>query len=224
MKKIFIVFYLLLNSLLISAEDIHISAAASLKEFMEKNIREYNKIYPNIHIHLNTGGSGTLKRQIEQGADVDIVFLANQEYINILKKENLIYNSEIILKNRLALIKNKKVKNNQTKYSLAIGNPNYVPAGKYAEESLKKSPLNFKYNKILAKDVRAVLNYVELGEADYGIVYLSDTKYLKNSILVSIFPDNTHTPIVYPIAIVKDTTHIKTCNNFIKFLRGKKWN
>lgn len=224
MKKIVIVFYFILNSLFVSAEDIYISAAASLKEFMEKNINEYNKKYPNIHIHLNTGGSGTLKRQVEQGANIDIIFLANQEYMNILKKEDLIYNSEVILKNRLALIKNKRVKNNQNKYILAIGNPNYVPAGKYAEESLKKAPLNFKYNKVFSKDVRAVLNYVELGEADYGIVYLSDTKYLKNSILVSIFPDNTHTPIVYPIAITKNSKHIESCRNFINFLRGKIWN
>lgn len=219
MKFFILTLFLILNTLTLT-ETITISAAASLKEYLEKNIKIYQNTH-NIKFNLNLGGSGTLKKQLEQGAPIDIIFLANKSYIEDLKKNNYIHHTKDILKNKLVLIENSHVpKNNIT---MAIGNPNFVPAGKYASEALKNTSLNFKYSLIHTKDVRSVLNYVELGEVNYGIVYLTDTKLLKNSKIIKTFSDSSHSPIIYSIGVSKDSKLTKESLNFINFLKGKSW-
>ncbi|MGL5279819.1 MAG: molybdate ABC transporter substrate-binding protein [Cetobacterium sp.] len=218
MKNIIFIFIILFQSIL--SKEILISGAASLKEYLEKNIQEYKAIDPELNISLNLGGSGTLKRQLEQGGDVDIIFLANRDYMIDLKNSNHIYNEEVILKNSLVLIKNSNTSSNSG--VLAIGDPKYVPAGQYATEVLNNLPLK-DYSLVYGKDVRSVLSYVELGEADFGIIYLTDTKLLKNSKIVEIFPKKLHKPIEYSIGISKTTKNKEDAEKFLKFLRGKGW-
>ncbi|WP_432204871.1 molybdate ABC transporter substrate-binding protein [Cetobacterium somerae] len=220
MYKVILIFFILIQS--IFSKEILISGAASLKEYLEKNINEYKKINPDLNISLNLGGSGTLKRQLEQGGNVDIIFLANREYMIDLKENNYIYNEDIILENSLALIKNKKSTLDKN-IILAIGDPKYVPAGQYSIEVLNSLPLK-DYSLVYGKDVRSVLSYVELGEADYGIVYLTDTKILKNSEVIQVFSKTLHKPIEYSIGISKDSKNKKEAEDFINFLKGKDWN
>ncbi|MGL5377358.1 MAG: molybdate ABC transporter substrate-binding protein [Cetobacterium sp.] len=201
------------------SNEILISGASSLKEYLEKNILLYKKTNPELDIILNLGGSGTLKRQLERGGDVDIIFLANRNYMIDLKNNNYIFDEHVILKNSLALIKN----NNSDGNILAIGDPKYVPAGIYASEVLSSLALN-KYSLVYGKDVRNVLSYVELGEADFGIVYKTDTKLLKNSTVVEIFNEKYHTPIEYSIGVSKSTKNKIDAENFIKFLKEHDWN
>lgn len=208
-------------SVLSFSKEITISAAASLKEFVQKNITEYKKIDPDLNIVLNTGSSGMLKKQVENGAPVDIIFLANRGYMKELKNNNIIFDETPILKNRLVLIKNRFNKNKDT--LLAIGNPKFVPAGKYATEVLKNKKLNFEYKTIFCKDVRAVLTYVDSGACDYGIVYKTDADLSKNSEIIEIFDENLHTPIEYSIGIVKNTNNHTDSLKFLNFLKGKKW-
>ncbi|MGL4999205.1 MAG: molybdate ABC transporter substrate-binding protein [Cetobacterium sp.] len=203
------------------SKDILISGAASLKEYLEKNIKEYKNINPTLNIFLNLGGSGTLKKQLERGGDVDIIFLANRKYMIDLKNNKYILNEEVVLENSLALIENKN--SNKSNPILAIGDPKYVPAGSYATEVLKNNSLN-NYSLVYGKDVRSVLSYVELGEADLGIVYLTDTRFLKNSKVIQIFDKNLHTPIEYSIGISSSSKNKEEAKNFIKFLKGKNWN
>ncbi|MEG2486525.1 MAG: molybdate ABC transporter substrate-binding protein [Cetobacterium sp.] len=219
MKKIVILFVLLVQSLL--ATDILISGAASLKEYLNKNTLEYEKQNPDINFILNLGGSGTLKNQVEQGAPVDIVFLADRDMMIDLKNKKIILDEFPILENRLVLIRNMHNKN--SKVTLATGDPKYVPAGRYAEQALKKEPLDMNHSLIYLKDVRSVLNYVELGEVDYGIVYLTDTKLLKNSKIVKIFDRSTHDSIEYSIGVITDSENKNECIKFLNFLKGKNW-
>lgn len=218
MKNIIFIFIILFQS--IFSKEILVSGAASLKEYLEKNIQEYKAIDPELTISLNLGGSGTLKRQLEQGGDVDIIFLANRDYMIDLKNNNYIFNEEVILENSLVLIKNNNTSSNNG--VLAIGDPKYVPAGQYATEVLNNLPLK-DYSLVYGKDVRSVLSYVELGEADFGIVYLTDAKLLKNSKVIEVFPTNLHKPIEYSIGISKTTKNKEDAEKFLKFLRGKGW-
>ncbi|WP_297596965.1 molybdate ABC transporter substrate-binding protein [uncultured Cetobacterium sp.] len=220
MKKIVTLFMIVVHSLF--AEDILISAAASLREFLTKNISEYKKQSPNTNIVVNLGGSGTLKNQIEQGAPVDIVFLADREMMIDLKKKKIILDEYPILENKVVLIKNRY--NENPIALLATGDPKYVPAGRYAEQALAKEPLDISYSLIYLKDVRSVLNYVELGEVDYGIVYLSDTKLLKNSKIIKIFDTSSHSPIEYSIGILSNSPNKIESLKFLNFLNGKNWN
>ncbi|MGL5983210.1 MAG: molybdate ABC transporter substrate-binding protein [Cetobacterium sp.] len=201
------------------SNEILISGASSLKEYLEKNIVLYKKQNPQLDIILNLGGSGTLKKQLERGGDVDIIFLANRNYMIDLKNNNYIFDEHVLLRNSLALIKNKNSDGN----ILAIGDPKYVPAGIYASEVLKALPTN-NYSLVYGKDVRSVLSYVELGEADFGIVYKTDIKLLKNSTVVEIFNEKYHTPIEYSVGVSTSTKNKIDSENFIKFLKEHDWN
>ncbi|WP_052191717.1 molybdate ABC transporter substrate-binding protein [Cetobacterium sp. ZWU0022] len=217
--KIVLLLFLMVFQLSFSKE-LLLSGAASLKEYLEKNIEEYKKIEPDFNVTLNLGGSGTLKKQLERGGDVDIIFLADRAYMIDLKENKYIEDEEVILENSLALIKNKKVTSENG--VLAIGDPKYVPAGAYATEVLDKlQPKNYSF--VYAKDVRSVLSYVELGEADFGIVYLTDTKLLKNSEIVKVFDKNLHSPIEYSIGIAESSKNKAEARKFIEFLKGKDW-
>lgn len=220
MKSLIFTFFIL--SQFTFSSEILISGAASLKEYLEKNISDYKKINPYTTFSLNLGSSGALKRQLEQGAPVDIIFLADRKLMIELKEKNMIKNEEVILENRLVLIKNKKSSNTEDPI-LAIGDPNHVPAGKYATLVLESIPLK-NYSLVYGKDVRSVLSYVELGEADYGIIYLTDSKISNNSEIVHTFDSKLHTPIEYSIGISNDSNNYSEAESFIEFLKGKSWN
>ena len=122
MKNGFLMFLMLFQFSF--SKELLLSGAASLKEYLEKNITEYKKIEPDSNITLNLGGSGTLKKQLERGGDIDIIFLADRGYMTDLKKNNYIEDVEVILENSLALIKNKNVTSESG--VLAIGDPKYM--------------------------------------------------------------------------------------------------
>ena len=162
-----------------------ISAAASLKKSLDTIVENYKKEHPDITINVNYGGSGALEKQIIGGAAADIFISAAKKNMDNLEKENLIIKEtrKDLLKNTLVLIapntqkdtlKSSKELKNIGK--IALGEEKTVPAGKYGKQTLEKLNLwNDIQNKVVyQKDVTAVLNIVELGEVDAGIVYLTD--------------------------------------------------
>jgi molybdate transport system substrate-binding protein len=101
---------------------------------------------------------------------------------------------------------------------IAVGNPKTVPAGQYTEQTLTRLKLlpDIQAKLIHAEDVRQVLDYVVRGEVDAGIVYSSDTVTVPNKIkLVARAADDTHDPVVYPIAIIKDSQRQESARKFI---------
>ncbi len=210
-----------------------ISAAASLKDVAEEIKDSYTRLHPEITITYNFAASGTLQRQIEEGAPVDIFISAGQSQMDALSEKDLMIEStrRDLLGNDLVLIAGSHSKisgfgdlidHRVTKIS--IGTPESVPAGKYAKEVL--TTLNI-YNRIqpklvLAKDVRQVLTYVETGNVDAGLVYRSDATISDDVKIVAVAPPNSHKSIVYPMAIVKSTKHFKQAEKFAAYLAGKE--
>ena len=101
---------------------------------------------------------------------------------------------------------------------IAVGNPRTVPAGQYTQQTLTKLKLlpEIQSKLIYAEDVRQVLDYVMRGEVDVGIVYSSDA--LAGGITIKIVsraPDDTHDPILYPIAVLKESQHPEAAQKFI---------
>jgi molybdate transport system substrate-binding protein len=84
--------------------------------------------------------------------------------------------------------------------SIAIGEPQTVPAGRYAQEVLRYLKLydQLKPKLVLAKDVRQVLTHVETGNADAGIVYATDAKISKKVSVIATAPEDSHSPVLYP--------------------------
>lgn len=237
-KKIAILIILIFTMSLLSCTkeekvEINISVAASLVEPMNKIIEEYKK-ENNIEINMNSGGSGTLKKQISQGADIGIFFSANEKYIDELIEEKLVLKEEKLnpVGNSLVLIKSNisKEKVNEIsdlgniKGKIAVGEVSTVPAGEYAKEALVNINLweSIKDNIVYCKSVSAVKTYVEKGEVDYGFVYKSDAIDLKNSSVVSEVLEKYHSNISYSLAPIYGYKYKEECELFIEFINSPK--
>lgn len=231
MKKFLILILGLLLSLSVFSKEIVVSAAASLKNCLEEIIPEYEKNSGD-KIILNLGGSGTLRTQIEKGAVVDIFISANQENVNMLIDKSIIKkeNAYDFLSNILILVKSlyskseiksvEELKNSDV--YIAVGNPETAPVGKYTLQSLKNLEIFETLNQekvIYAKDVTAAAQYVQMGEADFGIIYESDKNRMKNPIIVAEFPESSHDKIIYSLALLNNN---KETESFFEFLRKEE--
>ncbi|MBD2139084.1 molybdate ABC transporter substrate-binding protein [Anabaena sp. FACHB-1237] len=207
-----------------------ISAASSLKEVMEEIKPIYQQNHPNVNINYNFANSGALQQQIEQGAPVDIFISAAKKQVDALEKKGLLVSGtrSIVAKNRLVLVVPKNVVGVTSFYSLqdakvkkiAIGEPRSVPAGQYAEQVLRKLKIweKVKSKLVFANTVRQVLAFVENGNTDAGLVYVTDAK-ISNKVKVVVTADEKyHSPIIYPLAVVKRSKNIDVAKDFSKFL------
>jgi molybdate transport system substrate-binding protein len=210
--------------------EITVSAAISLKDSLDEIGGLYEKAHPGAKISFNYGGSGTLQRQIEQGAPVDIFFAAAEKQMDGLQAKGLVDGGtrRDIVRNQLVLIapaSNTTIHNfqdltNSDVKVLALGEPATVPAGMYARQTLEHLGLLAAVEKkaVLAKDVRAVLTYVETGNADAGIVYQTDAQGSQKVRIVVIAPADSHDPIIYPAAILKGAKNASGAASFLTFL------
>lgn len=193
----------------------------------------------NADIKLNLASSGTLARQIEQGAPADIFLSANHRWMDYLKSKDLTEDSSIsqVAGNSLVIVVPASSQSDTIIFNkefsfpgyfkgrLSIGDPDYVPAGAYAREALENLGCYKQLqNRLLpAKDVRAALLVVELGEAEAGIVYKTDALKSKKVRIVATIPDSLHQRIEYYCAVIKGHANDKTLNfyNFIMSEQAK---
>jgi molybdate transport system substrate-binding protein len=103
---------------------------------------------------------------------------------------------------------------------IALGDPASVPAGDYGQQTLQALNLwsGLQSKLVLGKDVRQVLTYVETGNAEAGIVYATDAHESVKVRIVDTAPEGTHTPVVYPIAVVKDSHNVAAARALVDFL------
>jgi len=209
---------------------ITVSAAISLKDSLDEIGRMYEQERPGVTISFNYGGSGTLQRQIEQGAPVDIFLSAAEKQMDELQAKGLVEadSRRNIVRNQLVLIAPasqmavhgfQDLSRPEVKI-IALGEPATVPAGMYARQTLEHLGLLGAVEKktVFAKDVRAVLTYVETGNADAGMVYQTDAQDSAKVRIVSVAPADSHDPIVYPAAILKGTKNSSGATSFLSFL------
>ncbi|MCF2640322.1 molybdate ABC transporter substrate-binding protein [Fusobacterium varium] len=231
MKKILILILGLLLSVSVFSKEIVVSAAASLKNCLEEILPEYEKLSGD-KVLLNLGGSGTLRTQIENGVPVDLFISADQKNVKILVDKNMVKkeNSYDFLSNSLILVKSPYSKSSVNSVEglknsdvyLVIGNPDTAPVGNYTLTALKNLEILDKLNReklVYAKDVSAVVQYVEMGEADFGVIYNSDRNRMKNPIVVEEFPENSYDKVIYSVAILNSSDDVK---KLFEFLRENK--
>ncbi len=211
-----------------------VSAAASLQNALKDIEPAYRKRTPNIIITYNFGSSGALQQQIEQGAPVDIFIAAAPKQMNALQTKSLLLTDtrQNLLKNQVVLIAPQKVTGisnfkdltSNSVRKVSIGDPESVPAGQYSKEVL--TSLNL-YNQIqaklvFAKDVRQVLSYVEAGDVDAGLVYTTDAKVSDRIKVIATAPEGSHVPIIYPVAVLKDSKNPDAAKAFVQFLSSEE--
>lgn len=209
-----------------------VSAAISLKDALNDLVPLYEKQNPRIRVIFNYGGSGTLQHQVEQGAPVDIFFSAAERQMNQLASEGLLLpgTRADILENELVLITPAASSSvhdirhltSPVVRTVALGQTSTVPAGMYATQVLEHlGLLGILQKKIVyAKDVRAVLVYVETGNADAGFVYRTDALTSSKVRIAATAPPGSHVPIVYPAAVLKNSRHPQAAQLFLKFIES----
>ncbi|MHB8481862.1 MAG: molybdate ABC transporter substrate-binding protein [Nitrospiria bacterium] len=216
------------------AEELTISAAASLTDALREIGKAFMEQHPEHHLYFNFSASGPLTRQIEQGAPVDIFISASPDEMNELESKNLLMNKtrKDILTNEVVLIvpygSDRPVKSfrdleDPSIKMIAIGDPAFVPCGRYTREILENMGLweALKSKLIFGEDVRQVLEYVSRGEVDAGVVFATDAVIKPGKVKVAaIAPENIHQRVVYPAAVIKETKNPELAGKFMDFMES----
>jgi molybdate transport system substrate-binding protein len=215
---------------------LNVSGAASLTDALKEIEDRFEKENPSIDVVLNLASSGTLQRQIEQGAPADVFLSASLEKFNALREKGLLdeHYTDKLLENELVVITEKddnlKLDNlhglttGSEIERIAIGVPTSVPAGRYAKESLEHKHLwdDLEKKMVYGKDVRQVLTYVETGNVDVGFVYATDAVISDDVEVIHRIDSSLHTPIIYPAGIIDRSDKKDAALSFYTFLKTEK--
>ena len=207
-----------------------VSAAASVQAALADIDPLFETAYPNSEIAYNSGGSGVLQRQIEQGAPVDIFLSASPLQMDALAKKDLIVDSSRrnLLGNQLVLVgattsqlQGFEAIGSASVQKLAVGEFRSVPAGSYAQATLTAFDLlpEIVPKLVFFNNVSGVLAAVESGNVNAGIAYKTDAELSDRVKVVAIAPPSTHPPIHYPIATLKRSSQPAAAKQYIDFLQ-----
>lgn len=216
------------------AREFLVFAAASLTNALDEAARLFEQ-QGGAHARISYAASSVLAKQIESGAPADIFASADLDWMDYLARKNLIKPDTHVdlLGNQLVLV---APRDSTAKVEigpkldlsaalgdgrLAIANVDSVPAGKYGKAALQKLGAwdAVKTKLAQAENVRAALLLVERGEAPLGIVYRTDAISDPKVKVLAAFPESSHQPIIYPIAITKSSSD-PAAASFFDFLRG----
>jgi len=209
-----------------------IFCASSLTNVVSEICEKFEKKY-QIDTQVNFASSGTLARQIENGAHPSVFISANKKWVDYLNEKGktipecerkFAENSLVVIaplesrSDSFTFISNSNFPMS-FKGRLSVGDPRHVPAGEYTIQALNSLGVEKElHNRLLpAKDVRSALLIVELGEAEAGIVYKTDALKSEKVKIVAEIPSLMHSPIIYIISVLKDCDKENT-ELFIEFL------
>jgi molybdate transport system substrate-binding protein len=227
-----VVFVLLWSHTRALADEILVSAAASLTDVLNTISKGYQSKSKNT-VKFNFGPSSGLARQIDEGASADIFFSADLTQMDNLDKKgrlepgtrkNLLSNQLVIIvpaDSTLALSSPKDLLKADVK-RIALAEPSLVPVGVYSEKYLVDEGLwdQVKLKIVPVQDVRATLAAVESGNVEAGFVYKTDAAVSKKVKIVYEVPVDKGPKITYPVAIVKESKRKGAARDFINYLQG----
>ncbi|WP_373541174.1 molybdate ABC transporter substrate-binding protein [Chamaesiphon sp.] len=211
-----------------------VAAAASLQKSLQEITPLYLKANPSHTINYNFAASGALQQQIEQGAPIDVFISAADKQMTALQVKGLLVSAtqQDLLTNQLVLIVPNQSSMSLTNFRqliqpevqrISIGEPRSVPVGQYATEFLKNLGIleQVKSKFVLGNNVRSVLTVVETGDVDAGIVYITDAKSSDRVTIVATADKKLHSPIQYPIAVLKSSKSLAGARQYVEFLQSK---
>lgn len=219
-----------------SAQSLVISAAISMKDAVSELGRGFAAGRPGVAVLYNWGSSGGLQKQIEAGAPCDVFISAAARQMDELEKRALIVpgSRRAFARNLLTVIKPADSRIDIERPAdlaagrvarIVVGNPKTVPAGQYAEESLRALGLWDRLGPklIFADDVRQALEYVARGEVDAGFVYTTDAVSRRQTVKEAFRPpEGTYRPVVYPAAVVSGARQPALAQAFVDLLASRE--
>ena len=212
---------------------LNISAAASLTDALTEINELYTKEHSGIRVIPNFAASGTIQQQIENGAPCDVFISASSTQMDNLERKGFLWpdTRHNLLINTLVLI----VPANSTLdirsisgltadkvKRVAMGDPASVPAGDYAKKTLDFLGITAQVQPklVLAGNVRQVLAYVETGDVDAGLVYVTDALTTDKVRVIASAPQEINATIAYPVAIIAGSPNAPAAGDYIDFLRS----
>jgi len=237
MKQLKTLFVLLAAGLLLTApslqaaEDVRISVPASMTDAIKEVAAQFGATGKHAQIVPNFGPSGTLAKQIVEGAPADLFISANQKWMAYLREEKKIdpATEKILAANTLVFvgIKNPAVTQIADIVGLkqiAIGSPKSVPAGEYAMQAMEKAGIYKQLEEaqklVMAKDVRQSLVYADRGETDGAFVYKTDAMMATRAVILFEVPQALYEQVTYPIALTVEGAQNAEAKAFYAFLTG----
>lgn len=214
----------------VCAQEITVSAAASLTNAFKEIAQSYQAQYPQAKVALNFGASGALLQQMAKGAPVDVFASADQETMDQAEKQGLVAVGERhnFARNALVLIEPVDSKRFIQRLEdlgqpqvqrIAVGNPASVPVGRYTQRALEAAKLwsVVQAKAINTQNVRQSLDYVARGEVDAGFVYATDAAIMADKVRVTLEVP-LDVAISYPIAKTTTGTHADEARRFVGFV------
>lgn len=219
-----------------AAQSLTVSAAISMRDAVTEVGRGFAAARPGVTVLYNWGSSGELQKQIEAGAPADVFISAAQLQMDELEKRKLVVpgTRRVFARNLLTVVKPTDSQVDIAKAGdlaearvvrIVIGNPRTVPAGQYAEESLRALGLwdRVQPKLIFAENVRQALEYVARGEVDAGFVYTTDAALRGQAVKEAFRPaEDTYRPVVYPAAVVAGTRQPTLAQAFVELLVSRE--
>ena len=230
MKSLLVLLSIVCCAVPLQAAEVHISAAASLKEVISELSDMYARKNPGVKFVKNYGASGALVKQIENGAPADIFISANLEWMDYLKSRRLADTASFgtFTYNTLVFAgapgKASSMQDLVRLERIAIGSPKSVPAGEYATEAFKKAGLDRQLEKklVMAKDVRECLMYAERGEVDGSFVYRTDARQARQAKILFTVPQELYPRVVYPMSLTIAGARNRNAALFFAYLHGSE--
>jgi molybdate transport system substrate-binding protein len=230
-KQLFLGMLLLLLPLPAVSGEVRVFAAASLTDAVSELGSLYASSHPGATVVRNFAGSGTLAKQIVNGAPADVYLSATPQWMDYLQAEGKVAaeNVRVLAYNELVLAgaPNPAVASMADLPRLrriAIGSPASVPAGRYAEMALRAAGLYEELmdsgKLVIAKDVRQALMYADRGEADGAFVYRTDASLSPRVAVLLTVPKESYPRVTYPMALTAAGTKNPEAEDFFRFLQA----
>ncbi len=212
------------------AQDLLVSAAASLTNAFKDLAAQYQAAHPGLQVQTNFGASDVVLQQIIQGAPADVFASADQkamdkaveaQAVDPSTRRDFVRNEVVLIvpAGNPAGIRSLEDLHGDKVTRIAFGNPASVPVGRYTQAALEQSGdwQAVQSREILGQNVRQVLSYVERGEVDAGFVFATDAALMKDKVTV-VQSVQTPTPVVYPIALVRREGRAPQAQGFLDYV------
>jgi len=211
------------------AGEITVAGGAGLKDVLNDLGASFVQSNQSVTIIKSIVVSGVLARQLDSGAQIDIVFTANREWMDYLKEKKHVdpatispfaYNTVVFVGKGLRRVS--RLDELTTLNRIAVGSPKSVPAGEYAIEALRNAGLEkqLEGKLVMARDVRESLLYAERGEADGAFVYRTDALLSKEVDIWFTVPQNLYSRVVYMSALTVSGVKKKEAVDFSSYLHS----
>lgn len=226
-----VVFLQFFSLVTVQAETIHLSVAASMTDAFKELMAGFKMNNTAVEFLPNFASSGSLAKQIEQGAPADIYVSANPKWMKYLVEKQQIATGtdRIFAYNQLVFVGEKKSAELSLKeltglQRIAIGSPQSVPAGQYAKQAMEKAgvyaTLEQTKKLVMAKDVRQALIYADRGEVDGAFVYKTDALLAKQAQILFTVPQDLYDRVAYPVALTTTGVNNEQAKAFYEYFKS----